>query len=325
MIVRKQLLFLLLILTLAVYSLPSTISAAEQGQELETKSIQVQDGFISYYLLHKENNADTKQTSLIIYLAGSDLTCVLGRNLENKPFFANVLAKLNEYSTSEIAMLIPDKTNIAIGQDGRNDMKVISHYTLHGRVGGAVSVIDDFLSRNDYKSVFLVGASEGGAILPKVYNNLKYKGKVSKLVMLAGGGLSQYEEFKLLQKTKLPMPDNYRTELKKIDAVMADIKAAPDALDKTYLGWPYRRWSGFMSYRPIDELVKIDIPILVVHGAQDINTPVESSRTIAEEFSKHGKKNLTYIEYKDWNHYLSKEFNTLLKDMASWLEIDVAT
>lgn len=120
------------------------------------------------------------------------------------------------------------------------------------------------------------------------------------------------------------MPAVYRSELKRIDAVMADIKAAPDSMDKTYLGWPYRRWSGFMSYRPIDELVKIDIPVLVVHGGKDINTPVESSKMIAEEFSKHGKTNLTYIEYKNWDHYLNKEFDTILKDMANWLESDLA-
>nr|WP_094605929.1 alpha/beta hydrolase [Sporomusa silvacetica] len=309
---------------MAVYSIPSTISAAEQDYWVETKTIQMQDDFINYYLLFKENNGDRKKDNLIIYLNGSDLTCALGRNLENKAFFTKTLVKLNEYSSSEYAMLIPDKTNIAIGQGGGNDMKVMSHYTLQERVVGSAMAIDDFLSVNDYNSVFLVGASEGGAILPKVYNSLKYKEKVSKLVMLAGGGLSQYEEFKLLQKTDLPMPAPYRSDLKRIDAVMADIKAAPDALDKTYMGWPYRRWSGFMSYRPIDELVKIDIPVLVVHGGKDINTPVESSRLIAEEFSKHGKPNLTYIEYKNWDHYFSKEFDIILKDMANWLETDLA-
>lgn len=200
MIMRRQLLLLLLLLTMAVYSIPSTISAAEQDYGLETNTIQLQDGFINYYLLHKENNIERKNDSLIIYLTGSDLTCVLGTNLENKAFFAKTLVKLNEYSSSEFAMLIPDKTNITRGQDGGNDMKVISHYTLQERVAGAAMVIDNFLGVNDYKSVFMVGASEGGAILPKVYNSLKYKEKVSKLVMLAGGGLSQYEEFKLLQK-----------------------------------------------------------------------------------------------------------------------------
>lgn|GEM_PF-955966 len=315
---KRRLLFILLA-ALIVHLCPNTTFAAKHDYGVETKTIQLQENFINYYLIHKQDN-DGKDDSLIIYLNGSDLACALGPNNAYLEQFVNIIVKLNENTSSEFAMLIPDKINMGIGQsNARRDEKVMSHYTLQERVFGAVKVIDECLSANNYKSVLLVGASEGGGILPKVYNSLKYKEKVSKIVILAGGGLSQYEEFKYLQKSDLPMPAAYRGELQKIDTIMDKIKASPDSMDNTYLGWPYKRWSGFLSYRPLNELVKIDIPILVMHGGKDINTPVESSRMIQEEFNNLGKTNLVYIEYKNLNHYFGKKLDTILNEIANWL------
>ncbi|XER09808.1 hypothetical protein SRRS_54460 [Sporomusa rhizae] len=315
---KKSLLLICIMVVSIMCLLPTGVYSAEPSYNLEVKTIQNRDDFINYYILKKENQ-EVGNKNLIIYLNGSELTPVIGTNQKNKPYFTSMLNTLNQYCSANFDMLIPEKINIGQAKDYSNDLKVISHYTVEERALSAVTVVDDFLSENNYKRVILVGASDGGAILPKVYNGLKNKGKVSNLIIMAGGGLSQYDDFKLLQQSKLPNMGVYRKELLKLDMTMEEIKKDPNSLTKQYLGWPFKRWSSFMDYRPLDELLKIDTPILVLHGDLDISTPVESSRAVEEEFTKKGKKNLSYIEYKGWDHQLSKHMNIILKDISDWL------
>lgn len=315
---KKSLLLIKLMFISIMCLLPAGVYSAEPSYTLEVKTIHSGDDFTNYYILKKENQ-ETGNKNLIIYLNGSEVTPVIGINQKNKPYFISMLNTLNQYCSSDFDMLIPEKINIGQTKDYSNDSKVINHYTVEDRVSSAVTVIDEFLSDNNYKRVTLVGASDGGALLPKVYNSLKSKDEISNLIIMAGGGLSQYDDFKILQQSKLPGIGIYGKELLKLDMVMNEIKQDPNSLTKQYLGWPYKRWSSFMAYRPVDELLKINSPILILHGDLDISTPVESSRAVKEEFNRQGKKNLSYIEYKGWNHQLSKHMNIILKDISDWL------
>lgn len=300
--------------------IPSITCMAEVPYTVDVKIVNLGDNFANYYILHRLDSGGNKNANLLIYLDGSGVSGALGTKLEKKDFYMNVLTKLNHYYSADFDMLVPEKMNVELGKDGSCDVNVLSHYTLQDRVKSAISVLDTVLDENNYNHVVLVGASEGGAILPRVYNNLQYKNKVSELIVLAGGGLSQYEEFKILQKADLPIPPMDRNELMKVDIAMREIKNDPDSLEKTYYGCSYKYWSGFMSYRPLDEFTKIKIPILVIHGSLDINTPVESSRAIVKEFDKQGKTNLAYIEYKNWNHFFSNNLDVILKDIGIWLK-----
>lgn len=85
-----------------------------------------------------------------------------------------------------------------ISNDHSSDEKVFNHYSLEERTSSTVLVIDRFLAEKDYKKVVLVGASEGAGILPKVYNSLVHRDEITKLIPLNGGGLSQYEKFKIM-------------------------------------------------------------------------------------------------------------------------------
>lgn len=270
---------------------------------------------VNYHTIKKQSKHNNK---LIIYINGSELNCAIGINQQNQKYFINLLNILDQYCSYDFDMLIPDKINITQSQDHSYDSNVISHYTVNERVQSAVTVIDYFLENNNYQDVILLGASDGGMILPSIYNKVKNKEKVSKLIVMAGGGLSQYEEFKILRSNH-SLPNGYKSELLRLDNMINEIKKDPDSLTQQYLGWPFKRWSSFMFYRPIDEYIKIDVPILVIHGEKDISTPVESSREIQHEFSKLGKSNLTYIEYKGWDHQLSTHMKVILKDISNWI------
>ena len=76
-------------------------------------------------------------------------------------------------------LLVPDKMNINTGEDFSEDSLKLSYTNLEARVNSAVSSIDEFLVNHKYKNIYLIGFSEGGMILPKVYNDLHNK-KVSR-------------------------------------------------------------------------------------------------------------------------------------------------
>ncbi len=169
------------------------------------------------------------------------------------------------------------------------------------------------------RHVYLTGYSEGSTILHKVYLSLKKKHKVKKIIILAGGGLSQYEKFKIQSKSRLPVP--YKSSLVELDETKKLIEENPTATDKFLLGWPYCRWAGFGKYRPVNDLAQIDIPILCLHGSKDLMAPVESSRFIKTEFERLRKNNLTYIEYPDFNHAFNNNFNLIFNEIHKWIKL----
>ncbi|WP_371366120.1 hypothetical protein SRRS_06120 [Sporomusa rhizae] len=317
---RKYVL-LSLAIALIIYSGIGVSYAKENPYgNLEVNRIDLNDNFINYYVLHKQKDQDTKSKGLIIYLTGSGMDCALGLQQEGAWQHDELLIKsINKYLSPDFDILVPEKMNINLGKDQTDDPKVFEHYTLEERVAAAQLVIDTFLENHQYNKVYLMGASEGAQILPRVYNTLRTKNKIAKLVVLGSGGLSQYEEFKVLQQSPLPMPEPYRQLLMEADSVMEAIRSNQDVHDKWYAGYPYKRWAGFFPYRPLDDFVTIDIPIFLIQGTKDISAPIESSRVFAAEFKRLGKNNLTYVEYKNGDHRLNGDFKKTLAEIENWL------
>lgn len=318
---RRKLVFILLLGLLAAncLTLNSTYGAANSYPNLEVRKIVLPGSFVNYYILHSQTSQDMKERNLIIFLRGSGLECALGLQKNGVWDEDGLFVKtLSHYFSRDFDILVPEKVNITLGNDHSNDPKALGHYSLQEVASSSELVIDTYLEDTHYQNVFLVGVSEGAAILPKVYNELKCKEKIGRIVVLGGGGLSQYEEFKIIAKSKLPMPEGYKQEIMKVDAAMKEIAKDPDSLEKTYCGLPFRRWSGFMSYRPLVDLIRIDIPIFMMHGEKDTSAPVESSRLVVEEFQKLGKTNLKYYEYKNGDHRFNGDFKTVMKIIEDW-------
>jgi esterase/lipase len=276
-----------------------------------------QCGFINYYLLPSENG--TRQKNLMIFIDGSSTISVLGVKSGNVWKTATVTSFLRLYFDKTFDILVSEKYNVDFGNEyDMKNKKIMDHYTLKDRVNSSLKVIDAFLEKNnEYENCYLFGMSEGSILTAKIYNNLKRKDRIKKIILCSQGGLSQYECFKIQYESYDP---NYKKQLENIDRVVDDIKKNPGSLTKSYLGWTYKRWSDFMFYRPIDDIEKIEIPILVMHGDNDINAPVESSRYIKEVFDKKGKTNLTYKEYKDKDHVYNGDFGFMVEEIENWLK-----
>lgn len=278
-----------------------------------------ENAFVNYYSLIREDS-DT----LMIYLEGSGYQSVMGVKDGS-----NWIRSGNPYSFAkkhfpDYDFLTLDNVNVKMGGDQFTDSAVINNYTFDNRVNSAVSVIDNFLSNSDkdYKEIIIFGISQGGQILPKVYSQLQKKDDITRLIALGSGGLSQYEEFMILKDSNLTMEPGYKEEYAKIEGAYPDILDNPDSVEKQYFGFTYKTWYGFLNYDPMDDYININIPILLLHGADDTNSPVESARTVETEFQKAGKANLKYIEYADMGHGpgSKEQSDQLFGDINRWLQ-----
>lgn len=202
--------------------------------------------------------------------------------------------------------------NINTGEDFSEDSIKLSYTTLKGRVNSAVSSIDQFLVNHKYKNIYLIGFSEGGMILPKVYNDLNSKASISKIVNLSGGGYSYYTLIKNYYKER-------GLDILKVDSVYTDILNNSNSLSNFYMGHPYKQWSDFMKFEPSVEYKNIDIPILILQGSNDENLPVASSLYLKNYLDAFGNKDVTYIELENMGHGYSNDFQNVITIITDWL------
>jgi pimeloyl-ACP methyl ester carboxylesterase len=134
------------------------------------------------------------------------------------------------------------------------------------------------------------------------------------------GGLSDYEQMKVLGQSKVSMPDSYRQDCLNIDEYRRKVEAHPDSLEWFWnsAGHTYKGWYSFMDYRPIDDYADINIPILFVHGEQDYLVPVESTRYIQENLPD---KPFEYIYADCCDHVFGCDMgkNLFATDVKQWL------
>ena len=270
------------------------------------------NGFTNYYLFERSENNSLNQ-DLIIYLDGASFNSTLGIKGSIFPWKSFSLAyKLQKELPNKFDLLVPDKMNINTGEDFSEDSLKLSYTNLEARVKSAVSSIDEFLVNHNYKNIYLIGFSEGGMILPKVYNDLHNKASISKFVNLSGGGYSYYTLIKNYYKER-------GLDTLKVDSVYSDILKNPNSLSKFYMGHPYKQWTDFMKYEPSIEYKNINIPILILQGSNDENLPVASSIYLKNFLNDLGKKNFTYIELENMDHSYSNDFENVITIILNWL------
>jgi len=258
------------------------------------------------------------KSDLMIFIDGSGMNSVLGvkdgdtwKSVEFSYFVINTY--MNEYDIA-----IPEKLNFTLGENCVNNEQKLKNYTVDGLVTAYTQTIDGYLNTKKYNKIILFGVSEGGLLLPKIYNNLENKANITKLVVWGAGGYSQYDTFKILANSTVQMPKEYKAECSRIDEVDGDIKKNPYSMNKFYFGWPYNRWSSFFNYEPIKEYESINVPILFIQGLYDYSSPVESVKYIQEKYSD---KHYKYLFYK--MGHTPDTFNDIkkiLSDISLWIK-----
>ena len=286
------------------------ISACSYG-DFTTHRITDKNNFYNYYLF--ERNDENKNEDLIVFLDGSTMNSSLGRKGSILPWksFSAAYTFQNKLS-KEFDFLVPERMNMEAGIDYSEDTLRLREYSLENRVTAPVYCINEIIQKNLYKNISIIGYSEGGLLLPKVYNSLANKNFIKKLICISGGGFTYFD----LAKTTLNergLPENY------VDSTIAEINKDPNSVTKFAFGHPYNKWNSFLYYNPLEEYKRIDIPILVIHGDSDKNGSVESSRFLKKKFDELGKTNLEYLELKNADHNFEEQQDQVIKEIEIFI------
>lgn len=172
----------------------------------------------------------------------------------------------------------------------------------------------------------LLGGSEGGKIAPVLA--LNFAEMVRGVVLVgAGGGFSFAEEMKYQAQQKVRRMNPFIKLGYKARHIMfpheyeefyEKMVKEPDSLE-VYGSKTQKWWASHLRYHPLPDLLKLEMPIYMIHGKEDLMVPVRSADHVFESFKKQGKKNLMYVRPHDAGHSL-KGRDDLSEPMLSWIK-----
>lgn len=225
-----------------------------------------------------------------------------------------------------------DSLNVNTYKQFLKEYKPSKEYTqklsLDWRVN-SVSKIINFLSKKlrTNNKIIAIGYSEGGQVVPKLAVANK---KVTKIVSIVGGGLNQFNDFITAERLKAQKgkitADQAQTNIDSLNLKFKEIYENPNSTEKFWLGHTYKRWASFCKEIPIESMLKLNIPILLVAGGNDENSPITGMDYVNLEFIRKNKTNLTYKVYPNCDHWFNdqkKETNRMeemLEYVLNWIE-----
>ena len=178
--------------------------------------------------------------------------------------------------------------------------------SLSWRVNSIKAVIT-YLTKNGYhdgKKIVAWGYSEGGQVVPKLAAEDK---RVTHVVSVVGAGLNQFYDFITSVRVKVAKGElthqQGQAEIDQSLATFKEIYADPNSTTKFFSGHTYKRWASFCSDVPLEHLSKLTIPIYMVVGSADSNSPILGLDYVPLEFARLGKKNLTYEVCVGCDHF----------------------
>jgi pimeloyl-ACP methyl ester carboxylesterase len=188
------------------------------------------------------------------------------------------------------------------------------YYSLPWRAGAASAAINYLVKKLpvDRKHIVVMGYSEGSQVAPAVAVLNK---NVTHVVCMVGNALNQLYDFIInarldADRGKITVEQGQRT----VDSLyneFAKIYASPKATSKKWFGATYLKWSSFSETTPLENMLKLNLPILYMAGGKDNNQTIIDMDYAKLEFLRKGKTNLTYKVYENSNHSFQE---TAVKD-----------
>lgn len=193
------------------------------------------------------------------------------------------------------------------------------------------SEVINYLIKNgivDRSKIVICGASSGADVASKVALINK---NITHVACIAGCGLLQSYNFIIEVRKEFRNGKISEKEAdEQINYIFSEIEkiyANPNSLEK-FWGHTYKYWYSFIQESSLERLLKLDIPIFIGKGTEDINSCIEGTDIIPIEFIRHNKNNLTYKSYWGANHQFLKVnnnrtenlLNKVISDFWNWLE-----
>lgn len=260
----------------------------------ETSFLRKDGSLATAYISTPEN---TESFPLVIYIDGS-----LVQSVKNN--FTVLSFLFNQKNMGVIAI---EKRGIT--KDNVDFKEFQAHDRFENRLEDYMQFVNELGSKvNNWNGqLIFIGSSEGGKIAPKL--TLHFADKTLGTILIgSGGGLSFGEEIRF-QIKQIGIENEIEfdeAELDRhIDEKFETILNNPSSL-QTYYGNTYQWFASYLNYNLMEDLLRINTPILMIHGALDAHIPVESADLVKTNFNALGKENLTYYRFEDLGHSISK-------------------
>lgn len=283
---------------------------------------------ITYYL----KDYTTKPKHLVVHIQGTDPFPLFFYRKQESTF---TLTKIfsDDYKTlgSDYTYAIIAKPGLS-GIFNRDDFSVPEEYHENNyreyRVNQIDLAIEDIKENHLAKAgkIIVYGHSEGaqlGAALARVNKSITHLG------FWSGNVLNNFYEFALFER--IEVLKGHQTDSTAHAHIMGlitwyqEILKDPLSTEVDQWGYTNRRWSSYQE-APINDLLKIDIPVYAVFATEDESTPIETAYLLPIQFMQHEKDNLTfeicmncdhsYREVKDGNTI--NHWNQIFKEFIDW-------
>ncbi len=212
-------------------------------------------------------------------------------------------------AVSGVASLRFDKRGMGLSADANTNEQDL---VFDDFVNDATAWLDYLQADKRFKKFIIIGHSQGSLIGMLLANSRK----VDAFISLAGPSLTIDATLKTQLRSNPMNPDSI---LKEGDDIMAKIKAGKKVENlPIYFQSLFRPsiqpfLASWMKYDPLDEINKLDIPVLIVNGSTDLQVSVEDAQrlNVSNEASR-----LAII--KNMNHVLKESSANQVENMATY-------
>ncbi|MEO6348971.1 MAG: alpha/beta fold hydrolase [Aquaticitalea sp.] len=195
-------------------------------------------------------------------------------------------------------------------------------------VNDAKDVIDYFKKHNEFKKIYIVGHSQGSLI-----GLLAAKDRADGFVSLSGAGQTiDNVIIEQIQKTA-PM---FTEDSKRIFGILKEGKTTtdfPPALTSIFNMDVQPFISNWMQYNPVEEIKKLDVPILVVNGTKDLQVSVDEAKLLNDAAKNSELKLIDKMNHvlfiiegddqenaKSYNDHAAKVSEELINDVVAFIK-----
>lgn len=292
------------------------LTCSTSAQEVMTRTTSRDDGSpISYYLVQHSHDTDT----LLLILQGSDCNSVL-----------NIDSILSDYKNvwPEADILLVEKygidSKLKYSTDpARKDCpaQYLEKDNPAQRVADIKVVLDIVRKDGQYKTLILLGGSEGAVIANLVSADVDY---IDATISFNGGGRWFIDD----------VSHSIAAEHKNIEAARKDIdgfkgfavhvlNSKPFELDVS--GHGYHWWQQMLSIDQLDTLKKVKSPLLIMQGGMDTSVSPQKTDELLQRLKDLGKSNIEYRRYEALDHGLKNSDgenlrNEVVSDINIWLK-----
>lgn len=293
------------------------------------ETIGIKDSSLGEIKYHIYKNKIGEHKPLIVYLQGSKNFPLFWPNPNgwySNSITLNVHSMSNDYHIVLISKPnTPLVDSLEIAPSGRKqyplNQEYREKYSLDWRVNSADKVINDALKKLnvDYSKVIIWGHSEGSQVAPAVAVKNK---NVTHVISMMGNALNHLYDFILMERVSALKGEKSNEKAQSnIDSLYIEYEKIyndPKSTTKEWFGESYYKWSSFTLNSPIENMLKLDIPILYVAGGNDHHSILNMDYAKLE-FLRKRKNNLTYKVFPNCDHFFM-ETKTDESGKKEWID-----